>query len=137
MVEIIREKLPKYAWVGTLFDVFIMLSVFVSFIAIGTGAKHTSNITTHNVLSNLQLFFSFLKKSGWTHIFLAIFKKHHRGSCHWSLDKQISWLETCDQASGYVYFLLWNDFTDWTDKSKCNFCWLFCSQVLTFFFSIN
>jgi hypothetical protein len=40
IVAIIRLFYPQYRWIATVIDVFIMLSITVSFITQSTGMKH-------------------------------------------------------------------------------------------------
>jgi len=65
LVQIIQQQFPQYNWIATLINVFIVLSITVSFITMSTGMKHVLEgfvrssqqeypITTTNFLDRLK-----------------------------------------------------------------------------------
>jgi amino acid permease len=40
LIQVIKQNYPQFFWVAILVDVFIMLSITVSYITVGTGTKH-------------------------------------------------------------------------------------------------
>jgi hypothetical protein len=42
LIKIIEREYPQFLWIAILVDVFIMLSITVSYITVGTATKHVS-----------------------------------------------------------------------------------------------
>ena len=40
LIEVIHSSYPQYSWIGTVVGIFVLISVSVSFMALGTGLKH-------------------------------------------------------------------------------------------------
>lgn len=55
LAQVINRSFPSMSWIATFVDIFIMVSITVSFIAVGAGYKVTCK------LNNIYLYFV----SGW------------------------------------------------------------------------
>jgi len=64
LIEIIRGRYPEFNWIASLVDIFITISITVSFVTMGTGTKHVldgftstneeSSVSSENVFDEVE-----------------------------------------------------------------------------------